>query len=157
MKKIDKNKVKKNMKEEIKRAEKEAKKEIGEFKKFISKGNVVDMAVGVIIGGAFSKIVTSLVNDIITPLIGIIIGGLDFSNLILQIGNSKIAYGSFIQTVIDFLVIALCIFYAIKLFEKLKNKGKKKQEETIIETPTKSDEVKLLEEIRDLLKEKENV
>lgn len=157
MKKIDKNEVKKNMKEEIKKAKKGAKKEIGEFKKFISKGNVVDMAVGVIIGGAFSKIVTSLVNDIITPLIGIIIGGLDFSNLILKIGNSKIAYGSFIQTVIDFLIIALCIFNAIKLFEKFKNKGKKKQEETIIETPTKSDEVKLLEEIRDLLKEKENV
>lgn len=153
MKKVDKEEVKKSMKEEIKKAKKGAEKEMGEFKKFISKGNVVDMAVGVIIGGAFGKIVTSLVNDIITPLIGIVIGGLDFSNLSLQIGEAKIAYGSFIQTVIDFLIIALCIFNAIKLFERIKNKGKKKQEEVVAEAPAKSDEVKLLEEIRDLLKE----
>ena len=122
------------------------KKEAGEFKKFISRGNVVDMAVGVIVGGAFGKIVTSLVNDIITPLIGIIIGGLDFSNLTLQIGKSKIAYGSFIQTVIDFLIIAICIFTVVKLFEKLKHEQKKE------EKPKKTDEVVLLEEIRDLLK-----
>ena len=122
------------------------KREAGEFKKFISRGNVVDMAVGVIVGGAFGKIVTSLVNDIITPLIGIIIGGIDFSNLTLQIGKSKIAYGSFIQTVIDFLIIAICIFTVVKLFEKLKHEQKKD------EKPKKSDEVVLLEEIRDLLK-----
>jgi len=95
---------------------------------------------------AYGKIVTSLVNDIITPLIGIIIGGLDFSNLILQIGKSKIAYGSFIQTVIDFLIIAICIFTVVKLFEKLKHEQKKE------EKPKKTDEVVLLEEIRDLLK-----
>ena len=99
-----------------------------------------------IVGGAFGKIVTSLVNDIITPLIGIIIGGLDFSNLTLQIGKSKIAYGSFIQTVIDFLIIAICIFTVVKLFEKLKHEQKKE------EKPKKTDEVVLLEEIRDLLK-----
>lgn len=158
MEKLDKEKVKNNMKEEIKKARNGAKKEVGEFKKFISKGNVVDMAVGVIIGGAFSKIVTSLVNDIITPLIGIVIGGLDFSNLNLQIGEAKIAYGSFIQTIIDFLIIAFCIFNAIKIFERLKNKGKKKQEEVVAEeVPVKSDEAKLLEEIRDLLKENTEV
>lgn len=78
MAKVEKEKINKKMKDEMKKAQKDAKKEMSEFKKFISKGNVVDMAVGVIIGGAFGKIVTSLVNDIITPAIGIIIGGLDF-------------------------------------------------------------------------------
>ena len=155
MDKQNKEEFKIDVKEELRKAKKEVKKEMGEFKKFISKGNVIDMAVGVIIGGAFGKIVTSLVNDIITPAIGIIIGGIDFTNLSLQIGEAKIAYGSFIQTVIDFLIIALCIFYVIKLFSQLKFKNKKKQEEVIVEEPVKSDEVKLLEEIRDLLKEKE--
>lgn len=131
---------------------KKMKKEASEFKKFISRGNVVDMAVGVIVGGAFGKIVTSLVNDIITPLIGIIIGGLDFSNLTLEIGNSKVAYGSFIQTIIDFLIIAICIFIMVRLFEKLKHEEKK---EKVEEPPKKSDEVQLLEEIRDLLKEEQ--
>lgn len=131
---------------------KKMKKEASEFKKFISRGNVVDMAVGVIIGGAFGKIVTSLVNDIITPLIGIIIGGLDFSNLALEIGSSKIAYGSFIQTVIDFLIIAICIFTMVRLFEKLKHEEKK---EKVEEPPKKSEDILLLEEIRDLLKQKQ--
>lgn len=131
---------------------KKMKKEASEFKKFISRGNVVDMAVGVIVGGAFGKIVTSLVNDIITPLIGIIIGGLDFSNLALEIGSSKIAYGSFVQTVIDFLIIAICIFTMVRLFEKLKHEEKK---EKVEEAPKKSEDVLLLEEIRDLLKEKQ--
>lgn len=99
MKKVEMNK---KMKEEIRKAQKSAKEEAGEFKKFISKGNVVDMAVGVIIGGSFGKIVTSLVNDIITPIIGIIIGGIDFSNLSIQINEAKIMYGNFIQTIIDF-------------------------------------------------------
>lgn len=113
MAKIEKEKINKKMKDEMKKAQKDAKKEMSEFKKFISKGNVVDMAVGVIIGGAFGKIVTSLVNDIITPAIGIIIGGLNFSNLSIQIGEAKIMYGNFIQTVIDFLIIAICIFSVI--------------------------------------------
>lgn len=134
---------------------KKMKKEASEFKKFISRGNVVDMAVGVIVGGAFGKIVTSLVNDIITPIIGIIIGGLDFSNLKLEIGSSKIAYGSFIQTVIDFLIIAICIFAMVRLFEKLKHEEKKEKVEEAPETPEKSEDVLLLEEIRDLLKEKQ--
>ncbi len=131
---------------------KKMKKEANEFKKFISRGNVVDMAIGVIIGGAFGKIVTSLVNDIITPLIGVIIGGLDFSNLSWQIKDSKIAYGSFIQTIIDFLIIAICIFTTVRLFEKLKHEEKKEKAE---EPPKKSEEVQLLEEIRDLLKNEE--
>ena len=122
--------------------------EMSEFKKFISRGNVVDMAVGVIIGAAFGKIVTSLVNDIIMPIIGVILGGLDFSNLSFKFGDATIAYGMFIQTIIDFLIISACIFMMIRLFEKFK----KKEEEVIVKT--KADEVLLLEEIRDLLKQK---
>lgn len=124
------------------------KKGTSEFKTFISRGNVLDMAVGVIIGGAFGKIVTSLVNDLLMPIIGVIIGGHDFSNLSIKFKDATIAYGSFIQSVIDFLIIALCIFLIVKLFEKFKH------EEKVAETPKKSDEVLLLEEIRDLLKEK---
>lgn len=116
-----------------------------EFKSFISRGNVVDMAVGVIVGTAFSKIITSLVNDILMPLIGIILGGLKFNSLTFAVLGVKVAYGSFIQTIVDFLIISFCIFMVIKLFEKFK-----KKEETV--AAVKSDEVLLLEEIRDLLK-----
>ncbi len=123
---------------------------IDEFKNFISRGNVVDMAVGVIIGGAFGKIVTSLVNDILMPLVGILIGGHDFSTLAIKVGDASILYGAFIQAVIDFLIVAICIFFMVKTFEKLK---KKKPE--VVEAPKEdSDEVKLLKEIRDLLKKK---
>ena len=122
------------------------KSKIAEFKEFISQGNVMDMAVGVIIGGAFGKIVTSLVNDILMPLIGVLLGGLDFSSLAIKVGSSKIAYGMFIQSVVDFLIVAACIFSVIKIFEKFK--GSQKEEEKA----EKSDEVKLLEDIRDLLK-----
>lgn len=125
--------------------------EMNEFKKFISRGNVVDMAVGVIIGGAFGKIVTSLVNDILMPLIGTVLGGLDFSNLSIKINEATILYGAFIQSIVDFLIIAVCIFTMIKIFEKFKNEEKK---EEIKQEPKKSDEVLLLEEIRDLLKQK---
>ena len=118
-----------------------------EFKTFIERGNVIDLAVGVVIGSAFGKIVSSLVDDIIMPLIGIIIGGLDFSNLSIKVGDAKIMYGSFINNVIDFLIIAICIF----IFVKLMNKFMKKKEEKPA-PPVKSDEVKLLEEIRDLMK-----
>lgn len=121
-----------------------------EFKTFISRGNVVDMAVGVIIGGAFGKIVTSLVNDVLMPVIGVFLGGLDFSDLSIKVGDATIKYGSFIQTIVDFLIVAFCIFMIVKLFESFK---KKKEEETE-EAPKKSDEVLLLEEIRDLLKKK---
>ncbi len=121
-----------------------------EFKTFISRGNVVDMAVGVIIGSAFGKIVTSLVNDVLMPIIGVFLGGLDFSNLSIKVEDATIKYGSFIQTIVDFLIVAFCIFMVVKLFEKFK----KKDDEKIEETPKKSDEVLLLEEIRDLLKKK---
>lgn len=121
------------------------KKGASDFKVFISRGNVVDMAVGVIIGGAFGKIVTSLVNDVLMPFVGILLGGVDFSELSITIGDAKILYGSFIQTIIDFLIIAFCIFMIVKLFEKFK----KKEE---VAMPKKSDEVVILEEIRDLLK-----
>ena len=129
-----------------------AKKELGAFKKFISRGNVIDMAVGVIIGGAFGKIVTSLVNDIVMPLIGLALGKLDFASLSVKIGESEIKYGNFIQTVVDFLIVALCIFIVIEIFEKFKKKEEAKPEET--PAVVKSDEALLLEEIRDLLKQK---
>ena len=130
---------------------------IKEFKEFISRGNVMDMAVGVIMGNAFGKIVTSVVNDIIMPLIGVLIGGINFTNLSIEIGNSKIMYGNFIQNVIDFLIIAVCIFIFVKLINKLNNIHikKKEEEKPKPEKVVKKEEILLLEEIRDLLK-KEN-
>lgn len=125
---------------------KKLKEEASEFKKFISRGNVVDMAVGVIIGGAFGNIVTSLVQDMLMPLIGVVLGGLNFESLSIQVGSANIAYGSFIQTIVDFLIISFSIFVMIKVIEKLKRKQEAKEESQ------KSDEVLLLEEIRDLLK-----
>ncbi len=125
-----------------------------EFKKFISRGSVVDLAVGVVVGGAFSKIVTSLVNDIIMPLIGIIIGGIDFSNLTLTFKNATISYGLFIQNIIDFIIIAFCIFLFVRFFNRLTSL---KKEEKPAVTKVKSDDVVLLEEIRDLLKDNKNV
>lgn len=119
-----------------------------EFKEFISKGNVFDMAIGVIIGGAFGKIVTSLVDNILMPLIGLIIGGLDFSKLVIKVKDAEIGYGLFIQNVVDFLIVALCIFMVVKLFSKFK----KKKEEEPAAPAEPSEEVLLLREIRDSLK-----
>lgn len=124
------------------------KKTLKEFKTFISKGNVVDLAVGVIIGSAFGKIVSSLVNDILMPIIGIIIGGIDFSNLTIQIKDATIKYGIFIQNIIDFLIVAFCIFIFIKLINKVSKKEEEKKEKVV------SEETKILKEIRDILKEK---
>ena len=136
---------------------------ISEFKEFAVKGNVMDMAVGVIIGGAFGKIVTSLVNDVIMPVVSLCTGGIDFTNLFVNLsddtkyatlaaaqeaGASVFAYGQFIQNIIDFLIIALCIFLMIKGMNKLM---KKKAEEPAPE-PEPTAEEKLLTEIRDLLK-----
>lgn len=132
------------------------KKVVKEFKEFISRGNVVDLAVGVIMGGAFGKIVTSLVNDIIMPLVGILLGGLDFTNLKLTLGDADIAYGLFIQNVIDFLIVSVCIFLMIKFINKFMKKKEAKEAKEEKAEPKKSDEVLLLEEIRDLLKNKEN-
>ena len=129
-----------------------ATKELSAFKKFISRGNVIDMAVGVIIGGAFGKIVTSLVNDIIMPLIGLALGKINFASLMFNIGETEIKYGAFIQTIVDFLIVAFCIFVVIQIFEKCKKKEAEKPEEQ--PAIVKSDEAILLEEIRDLLKSK---
>lgn len=118
-----------------------------EFKKFIARGNVLDLAVGVIVGGAFSSIVTSLVNNIFTPIIGLIVGGVDFSSLSITFRDTKIMYGAFIQSVIDFLIVAFCLFIVLKTVNKVTHK---KEEKTA--KPVKSEELKTLEEIRDLLK-----
>ena len=127
---------------------------VKEFKEFAMKGNVMDMAVGVIIGGAFGKIVSSLVDDVLMPLIGKLTGGVDFTSLAITLGEgetaAKLNYGTFIQNIIDFLIIAFCIFLMIKGMNKL---NKKKEEEPAPE-PEPSNEEKLLGEIRDLLKNK---
>ena len=132
---------------------------IKEFKEFISRGNVLDLAVGVIIGGAFSSIITSLVNNIFTPLIGLIIGGVDFSSLSITVRDANIMYGAFIQSVIDFLIVAFCLFITIKTINKAAEKAKAlahkkaKEEDKKEEVPDKkSEDILLLEEIRDLLK-----
>ena len=126
-----------------------------EFKEFITKGNVMDMAIGVIIGGAFGKIVASLVDDILMPLIGLIIGGQNFAGLSVKVGKAVVGYGAFIQNIVDFLIIALCIFLMMKGVNTIRERAvKKKEEEEKEEEPVKSDEVVLLEEIRDLLKNK---
>ena len=101
------------------------KKILNEFKKFISKGNALDLAVGVVVGGAFSKIVSSLVNDVIMPLIGVIIGGIDFTNLSLKVGEATVNYGMFIQNIIDFLIISFCIFLVVKTLNTLNDMTKK--------------------------------
>ncbi len=118
-----------------------------EFKKFIARGNVLDLAVGVIVGGAFSSIVTSLVNNIFTPIIGLIVGGVDFSSLSITFRDTKIMYGAFIQSVIDFLIVAFCLFIVVKAVNKVTHKKEEKPAK-----PVKSEELKTLEEIRDLLK-----
>ena len=136
-----------------------------EFKAFALKGNVMDMAVGVIIGGAFGKIVTSLVNDIIMPPIGLLIGGVDFTNLKLVIkkavieGGAEVApavtwnYGAFIQQVVDFTILAFCVFMMVKIMNKLLKKEEKKPAPAPA-PPAPSKEELLLTEIRDILKNK---
>lgn len=120
-----------------------------EFKKFIARGNVLDLAVGVIVGGAFSSIVTSLVNNIFTPIIGLILGGIDFSSLSLTFRDTKIMYGAFIQSIIDFLIVAFCLFIVVKFVNKITSKKEQKKKE---EVKVKSAELTTLEEIRDLIK-----
>ena len=120
---------------------------IEEFKAFAMKGNVIDLAVAVVIGAAFGKIVSSLVDNIITPLIGLLMGGIDFSGLAHTVGESEITYGVFIQSVIDFIIVAFVIFLAIKGINSLQRKEEAKPEEEKVLEP--SEEVKLLREIRD--------
>ena len=148
-----------------------AKSFVQEFKEFALKGNVVDMAVGVIIGGAFGKIVSSLVADVFMPLISLATGGMDFTNWFVQLGGrdqiyntlaeaqeagvAVLSYGNFIQATIDFIIVALCIFLFIKLIMKATSLAKKQKEEEAAAAPAPepSAEEKLLTEIRDLLKE----
>ena len=127
------------------------KKFVSEFKEFISRGNVLDMAVGVVIGGAFTAIVTALVDNIITPLIGVLVGGLDFTGLSVKVGEATIGYGAFIQAVINFLLISFVIFCVIRSFNKL---AKKKEEEPAA-PPAPAEDVVLLREIRNLLANQE--
>ncbi|CAO1611230.1 large conductance mechanosensitive channel protein MscL [Brochothrix thermosphacta] len=121
-----------------------------EFKEFALKGNVLDLAVGVVIGGAFGLIVTSLVNDIIMPLVGIISGGVDVSKLSIMVGNANLAYGAFLQSIINFLIIAFSIFMFLKVANKLMRK--REVEEEVVEEETKTE--LYLKEIAALLAEK---
>lgn len=124
-----------------------------EFKKFALKGNVLDLAIGVIIGAAFGKIITSLVNDMLMPLLGLLLGGLNLSGLEFQFGDAILKYGAFLQTVVDFLIVAFSIF----LFIKGLNRFKKKEEAKPPAPPAPSREEVLLTEIRDLLKERRSL
>ncbi len=138
---------------------------IKEFKEFAMKGNVIDMAVGVVIGGAFGKIVSSLVSDVIMPLVGLLTGGVDFTTLSIQLGNptngaqANLKYGLFLQNLVDFLIIALSIFVFVKLLTKIKDKTISKQDKLAAEDLANEkkikadtgDTVELLTEIRDLL------
>ena len=138
---------------------------LSEFKEFAMKGNVMDMAIGVVIGGAFGKIVTSLVNDLLMPLVGALIGNVDFTTLSATLRQAvmdgetvvkpavTLNYGNFIQTLVDYLIVALCIFAVIKGINSLKKKPAPEPEAPAEPAP-KPEDVQLLEEIRDLLKEK---
>ena len=122
-----------------------------EFKEFISRGNVMDMAVGMIIGGAFTAIVSSLVADIITPIIGMLMGGVDFSSLAVTVGSANLTYGNFIQAIINFLLVAWVLFMIVKAMNKMKRKEEEKPAEP--EAPAEPPEdIVLLREIRDSLK-----
>ena len=129
---------------------------ISEFKEFAMKGNVLDMAVGVIIGGAFGKIVSSLVDDILMPLVGVVTGNIDFTKLEFAFGEGDLAatlkYGNFIQNTVDFLIVAFCIFLMLKAINKLNRKKEEPAPEP--EAPAGPTQEELLAEIRDLLKKK---
>ncbi len=123
-----------------------------EFKEFISRGNVMDMAVGIIIGGAFTAIVTALVDSIITPLIGVICGGIDFAKWGVQVGEANIMFGALIDAIIKFLLVAFTLFLIIKAMNKAKEL--KSEEEAPAEPEPVPEDIQLLTEIRDMLKEK---
>lgn len=130
---------------------------IEEFKAFIAKGNVMTMAVGIIIGGAFTSIVNSLVNDVITPLLGIIIGGINFTGIKITVGSAELLVGNFIQAVIVFLLTAFVVFWMVKLFNRLIEKKKEEpapEAEAEPEPEPTPEDIEILREIRDLLKEK---
>ena len=149
---IDRDKFKENIKKQGKIA--------GEFKEFISRGNVVDMAVGIIVGSAFTRIVNSLVQDLVTPLIGYLIKGINFTQIMYTFPDTigteaevSLRYGAFAQTVIDFLIISLVVFLMVKLLNRLRRK-KEAEKPAPPPEPKRSDEAVLLTEIRDLLKER---
>ena len=125
------------------------KKFFNEFKAFISKGDVVSMAVGLMIGSAFTAIITALNASILTPLIGILMGGINFGEIVILVGESPIGIGAFIQAVINFFITALVLFFVVKFF----NSFKKKEEEKPAPPPAEPEDVKLIKEITDLLKE----
>ena len=125
---------------------------ISEFKEFAMKGNVLDMAVGVIIGGAFGKIVSSLVDNVLMPIIVVLTGGVDFSALSVKVVDAEVKYGMFVQNVIDFLIIAFCIFLMLKGINKFNRKKKAEPEQPA--APAGPTQEELLAEIRDLLKNK---
>ena len=120
-----------------------------EFREFLNRGNVIDLAVAVIIGGAFGAIIASLVDDVIMPVIGIILGGIDFTTLSITVGDSIILYGNFIQAIVNFVIISAVIFFIVRSYNRLQ-RGK---EVVASPPPEPSAEEKLLAEIRDLLKE----
>ncbi len=122
-----------------------------EFRDFIARGNVIDLAVAVILGVAFGAIVTSLVNDIIMPLIGIVIGGVSFTSLMVQVGTAQVKYGNFIQALVNFLIIAFVIFLIVRSINKLQERFQKPAAPAA--PPPPPEDVLLLREIRDLLRE----
>ncbi len=125
-----------------------------EFRDFINRGNVIDLAVAVVIGAAFTAIVNSLVKDIVTPILGILLGGIDFSGLLITVGQAVITYGNFIQAIINFLLVAWVVFLVVRSINQLQRRFERAQEETPPPPPEPPAEVKLLTEIRDLLKER---
>lgn len=126
---------------------------IKEFRDFINRGNVIDLAVGIVIGAAFTGIVNSLVNDLLMPVIGMATGGINFSGLSFTVGEAALAYGNFIQAIINFLIIAFAVFWLVKVV----NRFRKKEEAKPAEPAAPTTEEKLLEEIRDLLKARQGV
>ena len=151
----------KNIKEKLSKVSEKSGGLLTEFKEFAMKGNVIDMAVGVVIGGAFGKIVTSLVNDIIMPLVSVVTGNIDFSNLqyvhsYVNAAGAKaeiiVKYGAFMNTIIDFLIVAFCIFMVIKVMNSTKKKFEKEEESKEVEEVKVDENTEILKEIRDLLK-----
>ena len=151
----------KELKEKLSKVSEKSGGLLTEFKEFAMKGNVIDMAVGVVIGAAFGKIVTSLVNDIIMPLVSVVTGNIDFSNLqyvhsYVNAAGAKaeivVKYGAFMNTIIDFLIVAFCIFMVIKVMNSTKKKFEKEEESKEVEEVKVDENTELLKEIRDLLK-----
>lgn len=121
-----------------------------EFREFLNRGNVMDLALAVILGAAFGAIVTSLVNDLIMPLVGMILGGIDFTGLVWKVGSAQLKYGSFIQAIVNFLIIAFALFLIVKAYNRMQRKAPEKPAEpTVVVIPQ---DTLLLTEIRDLLK-----